>query len=29
MTPDQELAQWKRIAGIKEASEDSTTEQPK
>jgi hypothetical protein len=29
MTPDQELAQWKRIAGITETTEDSTTEQPK
>jgi hypothetical protein len=29
MTPEQELAQWKRIAGIKESSEDSPTEQPK
>lgn len=28
MTPDQELAQWKRIAGIKESSEESTKEQP-
>lgn len=27
MTPDEELAQWKRIAGIKETKEQSTTEQ--
>jgi len=27
VTPDEELAQWKRIAGIKETKEQSTTEQ--
>ena len=29
MTPDEELVQWKRIAGIKETKEQSTTEQQK
>jgi hypothetical protein len=29
MTPDEELVQWKRIAGIRETKEQSTTEQPK
>jgi hypothetical protein len=29
MTPEQELAQWKRIAGIKETAEPSTTTQQK
>ena len=27
MTPDQELAQWKKIAGIRETSESSTSSQ--
>jgi len=27
VTPDEELAQWKRIAGIKETKEQLTTEQ--
>lgn len=29
MTPEQELAQWKRIAGIKETKEVSPAEQQK
>ncbi len=29
MTPDEELAQWKRIAGIKEVKEQATAEQHK
>lgn len=28
MTPDEELAQWKKIAGIKETAEITTTNQP-
>jgi len=29
MTPEEELAQWKKIAGIKETKEQSMTEQQK